>query len=600
MFKMLTRMFAGLTFCLYALIGYSAYRFFSSEKSVIEIDTSVVNLVSESKVKKEFLPDIQQEAETMRRISYEDYLLIFEDQIRLHAVYFNNPWPENLVDLYRAPLVQDQINTGLAAAREVENEVVDKISDADEPVFIEPLKKNEPKSEVVLKPVSSPIVEEVAVDDMISFNYTQPTPKNETPKTTLTAPTQEKKVVTQTPNIASSESHGFVSNALRVSANSSLTIHAVGSDFKKTDELNGFEVRYHDDYQSSTMDQGSGLVTLLDRVENKNQIRMGLVLKPGFIPTHADLIIEEGSSETFVPLIEKDSFDEIMGQINTKTPVGAVLVDLHDETADADLDVPYKEKIRLDGDLKKTLKDDHRYLMFTNVRVGNTLLSYKNDKGILSSKLVHVHERELTFDQNFYDQDRDLKIKLFEEDLLSTKPNPLAISSEKIREFSSQIYSTKLSLNSYKFNLRSPLLGTRSYLELNHLDEPIFLGLKNQAEAYVPSDSFISGVMKKVPGAAAATCVVQVNLSKPVKEFSVASQSVEETLEVTYSVLDEDGKFYDSTSEKTRKIFFFGETQAQNGLPQEGMINIRLQYANESVEYLNSYCAPNTYLVEQL
>jgi hypothetical protein len=70
---------------------------------------------------------------------------------------------------------------------------------------------------------------------------------------------------------------------------------------------------------------------------------------------------------------------------------------------------------------------------------------------------------------------------------------------------------------------------------------------------------------------------------------------------MTYAqVLDSDGKFYDSVSDKTRKIIVIGESQGSSDVFADAKINIKIQYQDGSSQFLNSYCSPNTYLVEQL
>lgn len=70
---------------------------------------------------------------------------------------------------------------------------------------------------------------------------------------------------------------------------------------------------------------------------------------------------------------------------------------------------------------------------------------------------------------------------------------------------------------------------------------------------------------------------------------------------MTYTqVLDNDGKFYDNLSDKTQKIIVVGESEGPEQISPDAKINIKIQYQDGSVQFLNSYCSPNTYLVEQL
>jgi hypothetical protein len=63
--------------------------------------------------------------------------------------------------------------------------------------------------------------------------------------------------------------------------------------------------------------------------------------------------------------------------------------------------------------------------------------------------------------------------------------------------------------------------------------------------------------------------------------------------------LDADGRFYDSASEKTRKVIVYGENQGPDE-EMTGKVNVKIMYLDGTVDFLGSYCSPNTYLVEQL
>ena len=80
----------------------------------------------------------------------------------------------------------------------------------------------------------------------------------------------------------------------------------------------------------------------------------------------------------------------------------------------------------------------------------------------------------------------------------------------------------------------------------------------------------------------------------------VASESIGQSLMTSTQMLDSDGKFYDSLSAKTNKIIIVGEGQASSDISLDSKINIKIEYEDGSVQFLNSYCSPNTYLVEQL
>ncbi len=93
---------------------------------------------------------------------------------------------------------------------------------------------------------------------------------------------------------------------------------------------------------------------------------------------------------------------------------------------------------------------------------------------------------------------------------------------------------------------------------------------------------------------------MQVNLKKKVLNVDIGSESVESSLMTSVQMLDSDGKFYDSVSEKTRKVIIVGEGQGANGVSRDGKINVKVEYVDGTSDYLSTFCSPDTYLVEQL
>ena len=382
----------------------------------------------------------------------------------------------------------------------------------------------------------------------------------------------------------------------------SLSILAVGSDLNKTQELQGFEVRFQDDLNETMEDFGAGEVRFESLMAQPKMTRSVAILKRGYVPTSTEIILEEGNGSVSIPLIADDTFNDIQKSYEKrKGSIGALLVELDDESELAKLDIPFGDVIKLNSDFKRTENDDFRYQLFVGVQAGNGLLSYHRAGGEIVSKIVHIHENEMTFDANFFEDVVNEKVRLYEEDLLGRENSPLIISGDQVKVFAAEATSKKVNNHTYKMNFGTSHLGGRRYIELNHQSEPVFVGIRDNNNVTVPSENFMRFILSKVEGKSLGNrCLVQVNLSKKAEKFEVASESVGSSL-MTYSqVLDNDGKFYDTLSEKTQKIIVIGESQASEEVSPDAKINIKVQYVDGSIQYLNSYCSPNTYLVEQL
>ena len=382
----------------------------------------------------------------------------------------------------------------------------------------------------------------------------------------------------------------------------SISILALGSDLKKLENLKGFEVRFQDDLSEMIEDYGSGEVKFEAELSQPKMTRTVTILKRGYSPVTTELILEDGSpGSVSIPLIEEDTLNDLMAPYERKGAVGVLLVELDDDTEVAKLDVPFGDVIKLNGDFKRTKNDDYRYQLFVGVQAGNAMVSYHGNNGEVVSKILHVHESEMTYDANFYEDVVNEKIRLFEENLLARESSPLIISGEQVKIFSTNISAKKINNHTYKMAFGSSNLAGRRYLELNHQSEPVFVGIRDNNNITVPSENFMNFILSKVEGRKLGNrCLIQVNLNKTANNVDVASESIGQSLMTSTQMLDSDGKFYDSLSAKTNKIIIVGEGQASSDISLDSKINIKIEYEDGSVQFLNSYCSPNTYLVEQL
>ena len=404
--------------------------------------------------------------------------------------------------------------------------------------------------------------------------------------------------VRETEEVENQEQNGFMAPSQH---QISLSIRAIGTNLKQVNDLKGYEVRFQDDLSESQQDYGSGEIVFETIMNNPKMTRSVTLLKRGFVPTSTEVILEEGSGSVSIPMVEEEVFNNLMLPHERKGLVGGLLVELDDETEVAKIDVPFGEVITLDGDFKKTTKSNYRYQLFLGVKSGNALVSYHKANKEVVSKIIHIHEHEMTYDANFYEEVADEKIKLLEEDLLARENTPLIISGDQVKVFAKDAHARKINNHTYKVPFGSSHLGGRRYLELNHQSEPVFVGIRDNNTVSVPSENFMRYMLSKVEGARLGNrCLVQVNLAKEAQKFEIASESVSQSLMIHTQVLDSDGKFYDSLSAKTRKIIVIGENQGSAEISADSKINIKIINQDGSVQFLNSYCSPNTYLVEQL
>jgi hypothetical protein len=382
----------------------------------------------------------------------------------------------------------------------------------------------------------------------------------------------------------------------------SISILALGSDLKKLEGLKGFEVRFQDDLSEMIEDYGAGEVKYEAELSQPKMTRTVTILKRGYTPVTTEIILEDGApGSVSIPLIEEDILNDLMVPFERRGAVGALLVELDDETNVAKLDVPFGDVIKLNGDFKRTENDDFRYQLFVGVQAGNAMVSYQRGSGEVVSKILHIHESEVTYDANFYEDVVNEKVRLYEENLLAKESSPLIISGDQVKVFPNNTVSKKVNNHTYKMAFGSSNLAGRRYIELNHHSEPVFVGIRDNNNVTVPSENFMSFILSKVEGSKFGNrCLVQINLTKKAEKVDVSSESIGQSLMTSTQMLDNDGKFYDSLSGKTRKIIIIGEGQGSSDVSLDSKINVKISYQDGSVQFLNSYCSPNTYLVEQL
>ena len=582
---------------------------------------------------------------------FPNFSLPFHAAIELSPIKFQFELPEKLAELYNKKIEtvianesnykEDVVSTLQASPYFYEyNEKIDdskkmdkekthpvkesltvsKISEADESAL-----KNNLESESTYQET-----EEVAVDELVAFDY--PTLKEDLINKKIqvvskvdnhlhknensTLSTQKAQSINQENKFEVKNTQKLASQTIQAKKDfqkpnnavlkdenyeNRIIVSVVGTDLMTTQKEVGFEIRPQDDLKENYSDYNNGEVTIDQVLDTPNMTRTVTILKRGYAPTNTDLILEEGVSEVSIPMVSEKVFNNLLAPFESGGKVGVVLIELDEKTESASLDVSYSKIIKLNENMMPVDGDEYSYLMYVGVKVGNALLSYKDLNGEIVSKIVHVHEHELTFDSNFFEDVEDETVTFNEENLLSREKGPLIISSSQVHHFAKNKNILKKNNHTFLTNFNKTTLGGRKYLELTHLAESVFLGFKDTKKLEVPSENFMRYVLSSINTSNITNrCLIQVNLNKIAASVEVGTESVDGNFESKVQIIDSDGKFYDSLSTKSEKIIVSGEP---NGIEDDGMdskINFKITYRDNSVHYLSSYCSPNTYLVEQL
>ena len=121
----------------------------------------------------------------------------------------------------------------------------------------------------------------------------------------------------------------------------------------------------------------------------------------------------------------------------------------------------------------------------------------------------------------------------------------------------------------------------------------MFVGYLDNNRIQFPDQKFIDNVYDEFEiDSLGSGCMIQLNLNNKIEIFDYSTESHLGQLGIETIYLDDDGKFYDESSESTKKIFMFGD--------KVGSINTKIKYYNGNTDYLETYCSKENYLVEQL
>lgn len=375
---------------------------------------------------------------------------------------------------------------------------------------------------------------------------------------------------------------------------------AVGAG-KSVSALKNFEIRPKDDDAESWQDAGKGEVVWEEQVAEGTYSRGIVILQDDYVPTHADIAMApEQEGIINIPVFSTEKMARF-GEVTGTKPTGSVLVELDEATETIQLDGLKSKTFRLTADFTITKGDDFQYLLFNGVEAGNRTMTMVLSNGRRVHRLIHVHEREMTFDSNLYGKEERVVVALAEEDLLSRKKRPLVIPGEKTQDFFTGEKAQKLSPSKYAFRSSVRAQGARRYVALGHQGEEIYVGFDGSKTVEVPSEALMREVIQRFHlNGSSKSCVVQVNLDRAAKRYMVQSESYGEG-HVSYGqVLDEDGQFYESMGENSRRLFLMSENTSGSSHSDNARLNIRIEYQDGSHRSFQSYCSPNSYLVEQL
>lgn len=435
--------------------------------------------------------------------------------------------------------------------------------------------------------VMSAISREMDKRESIPTVATVNTQKHEYTK--KTRPTETKR------SLSSQENDEYSSRETAGRSVNKMSIHEVLLGQKnEMRELRNFEFFAETLYGESYVDDANGEISLDFNLNSSLGVLRGTILKHGYMRTKVDLVMEPGEYNLQIPLIEQDTFSRFLDEEEIFGRGGFILVRLPRRADNVEIDAQYEAKILLDEKLNVVDEDDYfEYVLFAAVDPGNVLISYKNISEKVADKITHVVEDEVLFESGLMIDAEQLHFTLEEKNMLSRKNSSVDIHPDQINYFNRRTQASQQAVSSYSIQTPLRSLGMRDYLEMRHTQLPMFVGLWSNKKVELPSENFAYYIMDSHQlNSLQNACMVQINLSRPLKEANFFGETKRGPMGIVQSYLDVDGEFNYDPSEMATHIFLVGDLQ--------GTISGKLEYADGSYDFIQTFCSNNTYLVEQL
>ncbi|MCB9094775.1 MAG: hypothetical protein H6621_06875 [Halobacteriovoraceae bacterium] len=489
-------------------------------------------------------------------------------------------------------------------ARKIDNpEKDEKLIMFDYSEDIEPKAKPDRIAEATQK-IVEPIVSSVVVntqpeikvaDYPKSPNPVVNTQKKETNK-------KEQKHFAANWSAADSSYQALLNRKVKDEVNSWTTIKMSSVDLgNNIQNLNEFEVQFIDSDESlkSNVD---GAVFLDENLKETSVRRMRIYSKD-HVDMVTDLVMEKAKVEVDVPVFTRTSFYSLMSDEKIDEYTASILVDLDERTKSIEIDDSEAKIMYFDKKFGDTDLEHSDYALILNINPGNRTLTYTTADGYKVSKVIHLTEQTVYFEQNYYDTDDVLNIEIFEKPVLASSPIPYNISTKDIyNEFNKEVPS-KLNPNTLKFTQLDRSLGMSRYFTVYKDQREHTVVLRGQKKIVLPTEEMVQNVLDELGEPLSGhRCVLQLNLNKnKIKDLQYNGMTVlnnrggslnrSEVMSLDHMTLDDDGSFYDSVSRHTEKIYVLGEGT--------GVVSFKLEYQDGSVEYQQTLCLHGDYLIQE-
>ena len=377
-------------------------------------------------------------------------------------------------------------------------------------------------------------------------------------------------------------------------------LHAdVGKGFDGPLENISFAPSY-DPYNEVT-DVSDGEIRIDYSLSSQSGILKGSLSKRHFVRTAIEVPLGIEYSKLEVPLISKDSLATFIDNYSLVSYGGYFLVDLANQTQDLEIEHlrkngkdTYERRFFLNEKLE-VIKDETpaRYLFFVGIDPGLLNITYLGINGQETSRLIFIAPDQIAFEYAEFQRPTEYTFETKIRHTLGKTAKLLDLDKERIVQLETGENPTKDAPGRYILNTSWKIQGKREYVEIGHLEDSVFVGFDGNQEIELPSQEFISELLKNHRmSELRGECVLQVNFSKKLKGIKLWGENNRGPSTFEKSFLDKDGVFSPELSPLTEKMFLLGY--------EEGVYDILIEYEDNTQDYLKSFCSTSSYLIEQL
>lgn len=339
-------------------------------------------------------------------------------------------------------------------------------------------------------------------------------------------------------------------------------------------------------------DGAAGEIKLGYSLSSEMNTQTGIVQAQGMIPTRVELNLAEGGMT--VPLINEEGIQKLLMKKGMDIQGNLAMFAVDPSIKDIELDSTYEAKMFFNNNFKivETLEAAN-YVLFLGVQTGNTLLRYHLDNKETAQKIIYIGDGEMYFeDSEFVTSEREL-YSFTTRTLLGKKAKELNVEASLIGLFGTKTTSKKKALNAYELKIPEMVAGSRKYLEFKHMPATLYVGTTSEKNIEIPGMDFIRRVLQANDmEEIGQRCIVQINLSKDLRDVKVSGKNKAGEMFTETSFLDADGNFTRDSAELAEKIYVVGD--------MEGQFGAKLEYTDGSTQFLKTYCSEGSYLIEQL